>query len=72
MIGLETFVAFLATMGYGIAVARAIACPILFRLLRIFGPEDSYRINELTGRTPPRVRRRIAPVLRIATAPEQG
>jgi O-antigen/teichoic acid export membrane protein len=60
-----------ARLAVGVA-AGAIACPILFRLLRVFGPEDSYRINELTGRTPPWVRSRIEPVLRFVTAREQG
>jgi O-antigen/teichoic acid export membrane protein len=60
-----------ARLAVGVA-AGAIACPILFRLLRVFGPEDSYRINELTARTPPWVRSRIEPVLRFVTAQEQG
>lgn len=58
-------------LAVGVA-AGAIACPILFRLLRVFGPEDSYRLHELAGRTPQWVRSRLNPVLGFVTAREQG
>jgi O-antigen/teichoic acid export membrane protein len=53
-------------------LAGAIACPLLFRLLRVFGPEDAYRIGELSGRAPQWVRTRLEPVLGFVTAREQG
>jgi O-antigen/teichoic acid export membrane protein len=73
-------VAYLAGMGLpspplrlavGVA-AGAAACPILFRLLHVLGPDDSYRLNELQARTPPWVRRRLDPVLAFVTARQHG
>ncbi|MGO9241032.1 MAG: polysaccharide biosynthesis C-terminal domain-containing protein [Bryobacteraceae bacterium] len=57
-------------LAVGVA-AGALACPILFRLLRVFGREDSYRLNELAGRTPQWVRMRLDPVLAFVSAPAQ-
>ena len=60
-----------ARLAVGVA-AGAIACPILFRLLRVFGPEDSYRINELVGSTPPWLRQPLDPLFGFLIPRERG